>query len=173
MLCIFVSAVYLKYPLEYNHDTSQLCRTGQDDVSRTRMTTLTSIFPSHFFLMVSDAISCPLHNLKTIRNIFMILDSYVEQVMTMCRKQEWQLSLTYCPSYLSLIVTDAYLCLLHNLNTVWNIIMILQLCRTGHDDLSRTRMTTLAFIPAELFPLIVADTISCPLHNLKPLGIFQ
>ena len=28
-----------------------------------------------------------------------------------------------------------------------------QLCRTGHDDVSRTRMTTLAFILSELFPL--------------------
>ena len=26
-------------------------------------------------------------------------------------------------------------------------------CRTGHDDVSRTRMTTLAFILSELFPL--------------------
>ena len=38
--CNFVSAALLKYPLEYNSDTSQLCRTGHDDVSRTRMTTL-------------------------------------------------------------------------------------------------------------------------------------
>ena len=38
--CNFVPALLLEYPLEYNHDTSQLCRTGHDDVSRTRMTTL-------------------------------------------------------------------------------------------------------------------------------------
>ena len=31
--------------------------------------------------------------------------------------------------------------------------MILQLCRTGHDDVSHTRMATLAFILSELFPL--------------------
>ena len=31
------------YPFEYNLDTSQLCRTGHDDVSRTRMTTLAFI----------------------------------------------------------------------------------------------------------------------------------
>ena len=36
----FLSALYLEYPLEYFHDTSQLCRTGHDDVSRTRMVTL-------------------------------------------------------------------------------------------------------------------------------------
>ena len=32
-----------EYPLEYNHDTSQLCRTDHDDVSRKRMTTLAFI----------------------------------------------------------------------------------------------------------------------------------
>ena len=32
--------------------------------------------------MVSDAISCPLHNLKTVWNLIMILHSCVEQVMT-------------------------------------------------------------------------------------------
>ena len=35
--------------------------------------------------MVLDAISCPFHNLNTLGNIIMILYSYVEQVMTMCR----------------------------------------------------------------------------------------
>ena len=30
---------------------------------------------------------------------------------------------------------------------------ILQLCRTGHDDVSCTRITTLAFILSELYPL--------------------
>ena len=40
--CYFVSALLLE-SLEYNHDTSQLCRTGHDDVSRTRMTTLAFI----------------------------------------------------------------------------------------------------------------------------------
>ena len=38
----FLSAPLLENRLEYNHDTSQLCRTGHDDVTRTRMTT------SHF-----------------------------------------------------------------------------------------------------------------------------
>ena len=66
----------------------QLCRTGHDDVSCTRMTTLAFILPELFPLMVSDAISCLLHNLKTVWNIIMILHSYVEQVMTMCRVQE-------------------------------------------------------------------------------------
>ena len=47
-ICNVVSAQYLKYPLEYNHDTSQLCRTGHDDVSRTRMTTLAFILSELF-----------------------------------------------------------------------------------------------------------------------------
>ena len=36
------------YPLEYNHDTSQLCRIGHNDVSRTSMTTLVFILPELF-----------------------------------------------------------------------------------------------------------------------------
>ena len=38
--CYFMSASLLENCLEYNHDTSQLCRTGHDDVLHTRMTTL-------------------------------------------------------------------------------------------------------------------------------------
>ena len=34
---------------------------------------------------VSDAISCPLHNLKTLWYIIMIPYSYTEQVLMMCR----------------------------------------------------------------------------------------
>ena len=55
----------------------------------------------------------------------MILNSHVEQVMTMCRVQEWQLSLSYFLSYFPLMVSDAISCPLHDLNTLWNIIMIL------------------------------------------------
>ena len=83
-----------------------------------------SYFLSYFPLMVSDAISCPLHNLKTVRNIIMILHSYVEQVMRMCRVQEWQLSLSYFLSYFPLMVLDAISCPLHNMKTAWNIIVI-------------------------------------------------
>ena len=36
-----------------------------------------------------------------------------------------------------------------------DIIMILQLCRTGHDDVSRIRMKTLTFIVSDLFPVMV------------------
>ena len=61
-------------------------------MSRTRMTTLTFILSQLFLLDVLDAVSCPLHNLKTVWNIIMILHSYVEQVMTMCRVQELQLT---------------------------------------------------------------------------------
>ena len=82
-------------------------------------------FLSYFPFMVSDAISCPLHNLNTLWNIIMILHSYVEQVMMMCSVQEWQLLLLYFLSYFPLMVSDAISCPLHNLNTLWNIIMIL------------------------------------------------
>ena len=48
--CNFVSFLQLKYPLEYNYDTSQLCRTGHDDVSRTRMSYLAFILSELFHL---------------------------------------------------------------------------------------------------------------------------
>ena len=73
-------------------------------MSHTRMATLAVILSECFPLIISDAISCPLHNLNTLWNIIMILLSYVEQVMTMCRVQEWQLSFLYFMSYLPLIV---------------------------------------------------------------------
>ena len=33
---------------------------------------------------ICPSISCPLYNLKTVGNNLMILDNYVDQVMTMC-----------------------------------------------------------------------------------------
>ena len=50
----------------------------------------------------------------------MILHSYVEQVMTMCREKEWQLSFLYFLSYLPLIVKATMPLFL---NTVKNIVM--------------------------------------------------
>ena len=86
-----------------------------------------SYCPSYFPLMALDAISCLLFNLKTVWNIMMILYSYVEQVMTMCRIQEWQLSLSYFLSYFPMIILDKFHVSrpIYNLNTLWNIIMIL------------------------------------------------
>ena len=107
-----------------------------------------SYFLTYFPLLVSDAILCPLHNLKIVLNILIILYtcSYVEQVMTMCRLQKWELSLSYFMSYFPLNVLDAISCPHCNLNTLWNIIMILQSCRLDLDDVLLTKMTTLAFI---------------------------
>ena len=82
-------------------------------------------FLSYFPLIVSDAVSCLLHNLKALWNILMILYSCVEQVMMICCIQEWQLSLPYFLSYFPLIISDAISCLLYNLNVLWNLIMIL------------------------------------------------
>ena len=47
----------------------------------------------------------------------------------------------------------AYLCLLSILSALEYNNDTSQLYRTGHDDVSRTRMTTLAFILSDLFPL--------------------
>ena len=86
---------------------------------------LLSYFLSNFPLIISDAVWWPLYNLNTVRNIIMILHSYVEQVITICRVQEWQLLLSYFMSYFPWMVSDTILCPLHNLKIVWNIIMIL------------------------------------------------
>ena len=86
--CSIVSTPYLEYPLVYYHDTLQLCRTGHDDVLYTRMATFTFILSELFPLIVSDAISCLLHNLRTLWDIIMILQSYVEHVLIMFRVQE-------------------------------------------------------------------------------------
>ena len=60
----FSSALLLEYPFEYLDDTWQKCRTGPDDMSRTRMTTLTFLLfaLSPFVIFDSDnpLISCPL-----------------------------------------------------------------------------------------------------------------
>ena len=82
-------------------------------------------FRSSFPLIVSDAIACLLHNLNTLWYIIMILHSYVELGLTLCRVQEGQLLILYFQSYFPLIVADAISCLLHNLNTLWYIIMAL------------------------------------------------
>ena len=120
--------------------------------------------------MVSDAISCPLHNLKTVWIILMILFSYVEQVMSMCRIQEWQLSLSYFLSYFPLIISDAISCPFHNLKIVWNIIMILHshveqvmtMCHIQEWQLSLSYFLS-------YFPLIISDAILCLLYNLNTL----
>ena len=43
---------------------------------------------SYFPLIVSGAISCPLHNLKTLWYIIMIVHSYVEYVLKICHVKE-------------------------------------------------------------------------------------
>ena len=46
---------------------------------------------------------------------------------------------------------------------------ISQLGRIGLDNVSRTRMATLAFTLSEFFSLMVSDAISCPPCNLNTL----
>ena len=81
----------------------------------------------------------------------MILHSYVEQVMTMCGVQKWEPLLYYYFSYLPF---DAFLrifvsALLLEYSLEYNH-STSQLCRTGHDDVLRTRITTLIFILSKL-----------------------
>ena len=119
----------------------------------------------------------------------MILHSCVEQVMTMCRIQEWQLSLSYLLRYFSLMVSAAiswiatrafiqselfplycFRCnvLSCNLNTLWNIILILHsyvekvmtMCPVQEWQLSLSYFLS-------YFPLMVSDAISCLFHDLN------
>ena len=65
-----------------------ICRTGPDDVSRTRLTTLPFLLLALSPFVMSDSdyplILCPLCKSKTLWNIFMILGSNVEQDQTTC-----------------------------------------------------------------------------------------
>ena len=116
---------------------------------------------------------CQLCNLNTLWNIIMILYSYVDQVMTMCCIQVWQLLLSYFLSYFPLMVSDAILCPLHNLKTVWNIIMILYsyveqvmtMCRVQEWQLSLSYFLS-------YFPFMVSDAISCRSITWKSFGVF-
>ena len=127
-------------------------------------------FLSYFPLIVSDAISCSLHNLKILWYIIMIPYNYVEQVMTMCHVQKWQPLLSYFFSYFLLIVSDAMSCPLHNLKTLWYIIRILYsyveqvltMCHVQDWQLSLSYCLS-------YFPLNISDAILCPLYNLKTL----
>ena len=73
--------------------------------------------------------------------------------------------------YFPLMVSDDFYfsCPLGNLNTLCYIIMTLYSYRAGHDDVSRTRMTTVGFMLSDLFPLVVSDAVSCRHHNLNTL----
>ena len=110
---------------EYFDDTSQFCRTGHDDVSRTKMRALALILFSFLPFDAFYAYSCPLCNLNTLWNIINILHSYVEQVMTMCRVQNDNSRFHTFLSYFPLMVSDAVSCPLRKLKTVRNTIMIL------------------------------------------------
>ena len=97
-----MSALQLEHPLENNHDTSQLCRTCHDDVSRTRMTTL-AFFLSELFPL--DGFRCNFMSAPSLESRLEYFDD------------------------------------------------TLYLCRTGHADVSHTRMATLAVILSELVSL--------------------
>ena len=75
----------------------------------------------------------------------------VEQVMTVAYEKDNSRFHTFWA--FPLIVSDAISCPLHNLKTLWYYHDTSKLWRTGLNDVSCTRMTTLAFILSELFPV--------------------
>ena len=103
----FMSALLLKYPLAYFAGTWKKCRTGPDNMWRTRMTTLPFLLLALSPFVMSDSdyplISCPLCKSNTHWNIFMILVRNVEQDQATCCIQEWQLCLSYFWRYLPLL----------------------------------------------------------------------
>ena len=100
-------------------------RTGQDDMSHTRMTTLPFLLLalSPFVIFDSDyaLISCPPCKSNTLWNILMILGRNVEQDKWTCRLQEWQLWLCYFWSYFPLLCPQ--------LQRSWRDILLLGLFR--------------------------------------------
>ena len=120
--------------------------------------------------------SCPLCNLNTLWNILMILGRNVDQDEMMCHIQDWQLWLSYFWSYHPLFYWKRF-CVrsvtwipLEYFSRTW------QKCRTGPDDMSRTRMTTLPFLHLALSPFVIFDSdnplILCPLCKSNTFGIF-
>ena len=80
------------------------CRTGPDDVSRTRMPfLLLALSPFVIFDNDYPLISCPLCKSKPHWNIFIIPCRNVEQGEMTCHVQEWQLCLSYFCCYLPLL----------------------------------------------------------------------
>ena len=112
ILCLLCNLNTLS--LEYNHDTSQLCRTGHENVSHTRMITLVFLFypitlegcwgttdefatiPFHFVLfsaaLVELAKSIPVHSLILSSHLFFCLPNHLSfHFLTRAR------SLSYSP----------------------------------------------------------------------------
>ena len=88
----------------------------------------------------------------------------------MCCVQKRELSLYYFLSYPPYDVFYAYLCLLFNLNTLLNIIMILhsyieQVMTMCH--VQERQLLLLYFLT--YFPLIVSDAILCPLQMVTEI----
>ena len=67
------------------------------------------------------------------------------------------------------MVSDAILCPLHNLNTLWYITRILHSYKEQIITICRIRMTTLAFILSELSSLDGLAVISCPFSILNAI----
>ena len=150
-------------------------------MSCTRMTTLAFLLLALSPFVMSDSdyplISCLLCKSKTLWNIFMILSRNVEQDQMTCRVQERQLCLSYFWRYLPLLyltVTIHWFCV-HSVSQrpygifLWYLVK----CRTEPDDVSHTRMTTLAFLLLALSPFVMSDSdyplISCLLCKSKTL----
>ena len=62
--------------------------------------------------------SCPLYNLKTVKDFSMKLGTLVNHDKTMCRAQEPQLWLEYFWSYSPLIIFNIISCPVYNLKNV-------------------------------------------------------
>ena len=117
--------------------------------------------------------SCRLCNLNTLWNILMILGRNVDQAKMTCHIQDWQLWLSYYWSYHPVLFENKIMSALslqyplEYFNGTW------QKCKSGPEDLSRTRMTTLPFLLLVLSPFVTFDSdnplISSPLCKSNTL----
>ena len=74
-------------------------------------------------MIIFHTISCPLYNLKTVREISVKLGTLIKHDETMCHAQELQLLLSCFWSYFPLIIFYTISCLLYSLKTIRNISM--------------------------------------------------
>ena len=138
-------------------------------MSRTKMRALLLILLELSPFDAFYVYSCLLCNLNTPWNIIVILHSYVEQVMTVCRIQR-RTTLAFVLSELFPLLWFQMHIPVRSLNTLWNIIMILysyveQIMTTC---LVQEGVLSLSYF-LSYFPLIVLDAASCPLCNLNTL----
>ena len=118
-------------------------------------------------MIICDAFLCPLYNLITVRDISMKLHTLVKHIQTTFYAQEPELGFGYFWSYFHLIFCDAIFCRLYNLIIVRDISTKLHTLVKHIQTKFYAQEPELSFEYFwRFFPLIICDSILCPLYNL-------